>query len=230
MASSDRPDPQVIAQQLRKPSGEAAEKIGDSMDQVNEPLFDLTLDAMQLAGNERILEIGFGTGAYLDRVFANAAGLKVYGIDFSPDMLEIATRKNKDLVDAGRLELTAGASEDLPYDDGSFDKVYCNMVIYFWDIPEDHLKEVHRVLKPGGHFYTGMRTRDSMLQFPFVQFGFMLFDPGEWMRILEQNGFEARQAARRLDPVIEGEDGDIQLESVCIKAAKKENRDGGIKT
>ncbi len=77
------------------------------------------------------------------------------------------------------------------------------------------------MLKQGGHFYTGMRTKEAMLQFPFVHFGFVLLEPGEWMNILEQNGFDAREAARGLDPVIEGEDGDIQMESVCIKARKR---------
>lgn len=88
-------------------------------------------------------------------------------------------------------------------------------------IAEAHLNEVHRVLKPGGHFYTGMRTKEAMLQFPFVQYGFVLIEPEEWMSILEQNEFDAREAARRLDPVIEGEDGDIQMESVCIEAQKR---------
>lgn len=221
MAPSDKPDPQIIAQQLRRPSGEAAATVGDKMDRVNEPLFDLTLEAMRPADGQRILEIGFGTGTYLHRLFADAAGLKVCGIDYSPDMMEIASRTNKDLLDAGHLELTTGASDNLPFEDQLFDKVYCNMVIYFWDQPEIHLKEVHRVLNRAGHFYTGMRTKQAMLQFPFVQHGFMLFEPEEWIDILGRNGFEAREAGRRLDPVIEGEDGDIQMESVCIGAQKR---------
>jgi len=220
MASSDQPDPEIIAQQLRKPSGEPAARVGDKMDQVNEPLFDLTLAAMQPADHERILEIGFGTGTYMQRLFAGAPKAQVHGIDYSPDMLEIATRHNTDLVNAGHLDLTLGESEALPFEDQFFDKVYCNMVVYFWDRPEDHLKEVHRILKPGGHFYTGMRSKESMLQFPFVHFGFMLFEPEEWMSVLADHGFEPREAARQHDPVIEEEDGDIQLESVCIDARK----------
>lgn len=221
MAPSDKPDPQIIAQQLRKPSGEAAPDVGRKMDRVNEPLFDLVLETMGPNHNRRILEIGFGTGTYMRRLFAGAAGLEVHGIDYSPDMMEIATRTNADLLDAGNLELTVGTSDDLPFEDQFFDKVYCNMVIHFWDRPEDHLKEVRRVLNEGGRFYTGIRTRESMLQFPFVQYGFMLFEPEEWADILDRNGLESRQAARRLDPVIGDEDADIQMESVCIEARKR---------
>lgn len=49
----------------------------------------------------------------------------------------------------------------------------------------------------------------------------MLYEPEEWMSVLGRNGFEPREAARKLDPVIEEEDGDIQLESVCIEATKR---------
>lgn len=221
MPPADQPDPETIAQQLRKPSGEAAVEVGAKMDKVNEPLFGLTLDTMQPADHQRILEIGFGTGTYMRRLFTDVAELEVYGIDYSPDMMGIATRANMDLLDAGNLKLSIGASDNLPFENEYFDKVYCNMVIYFWDQPEAHLEEVHRVLKQDGHFYTGMRTKDTMLQFPFVHFGFALLEPEEWKSILEQNGFDAREAARRLDPVIEGEDGDIQMESVCIEAQKR---------
>ena len=221
MAPSDQPDPRIAAQQLRRPYGEAAAKVGDNMDRVNEPLFDLTYEVMQPSDNQRILEIGFGTGTYMRRLFADTAELEVCGIDYSPDMLETATRTNADLLDAGILRLNIGASDDPPFEDQYFDKVYCNMVVYFWDDPEEHLKEVRRVLRQGGHFYTGMRTKETMLQFPFVHFGFTLFEAEEWMSVLDQHGFEPREAARRLDPVIEGDEGDIRLESVCIEARKR---------
>lgn len=221
MTSSDQPDPRMIAAQLRKPSGEAAEGVGDKMDQVNEPLFDLTLTAMQPGAHERILEIGFGTGTYMSRLLVAAEGLEVHGIDYSPEMVTRASRCNADLVEVEALRLTTGPSDEMPFADGYFDKVFCNMVVYFWDQPEPHLHEIHRVLKPGGHFYIGMRTRDSMLQFPFVHYGFVLHEPQDWTGILEQNGFACREAGRQFDPVIEEEDGNIQLESVCIDAEKR---------
>ena len=220
MTPPDRPDPRMVAAQLRKPSGEPAEGVGDKMDRVNEPLFALTLASMRPAARERLLEIGFGTGTYMARLFAEADGLELHGIDYSPEMVARAARSNPDLVDAGRLRLVHGASDELPFAGRHFDKVFCNMVVYFWDEPEAHLAEIHRVLKPGGHFYTGMRTRDSMLQFPFVHYGFVLHEPEEWAGILERNGFVCREAGRQLDPLVEGDDGDMRLESVCIEAEK----------
>lgn len=220
MTAHDKPDPRAIAAQLRKPFGEAAEAVGDNMDRVNEPLFDLTLAAMRPAAGERILEIGFGTGTYLPRLFAATEGLEVHGIDYSPEMVMRASRANGERIDAQRLNLVTGASDDLPFPDGHFDKVFCNMVVYFWDRPEPHLAEIHRVLVPNGQFFTGMRTKDSMLQFPFVDYGFVLHEPAEWAAIVERNGFACREAGREQDPVLQLDDGEIRLESVCIAAAR----------
>ncbi len=73
------PDPEFIAQQLRRPSGDFASEVGQKMNQVNEPLYDLTLDVMQPEDNNKILEIGFGTGKFFNKLFARADGLEVSG-------------------------------------------------------------------------------------------------------------------------------------------------------
>ncbi|MEX2363304.1 MAG: methyltransferase domain-containing protein, partial [Balneolaceae bacterium] len=136
------PDQEFIAAQLRKPSGSYAREIASSMDKVNESQFDLTLEKMKLKNNESILEIGFGSGSFMEKLFQETYGLHVTGIDYSPQMVSLATSINKSRVESGQLKLHEGSSDNLPFDDQSFDKAYCNMVIFFWDEPEKHLKEV----------------------------------------------------------------------------------------
>ncbi len=219
-----KPDPEFIAQQLRKPTGDHAQEIGDKMDQVNEALFDLTLDVMRPQDNEAILEIGFGTGNFFDKLFARADGLQVSGIDYSEKMVETAKRLNRTSLNLGRLNIKLGRSDELPYPDRSFDKVFCNMVIYFWDHPEEHLREIHRILKPGGKFYTGLRTRKSMLHFPFVEYGFNLYETSEWNDILIQNGFSVINTHSQMDPEIDFEGNTLRLESCCIVARKNSSQ------
>lgn len=221
MANEPQPSPEFIAQQLRKPSGEAAAKVGDNMNTLNEPVFDLTLETMDIKDKERILEIGFGTGSFLHKLFSRSAGIMVDGIDYSQEMVDMAKRTNNKLVDAGSLNLQMGASDNLPYESDTFDKIFCNMVVYFWDEPEIHLKEVHRVLKPGGTFYTGIRTAESMRPFPFIDFGFNLFSINDWKEILNNNGFKVLETCKSKDPPIEQEEGILTLESVCVVAEKK---------
>ena len=220
-STESKPDPEFIAQQLRKPSGDFAPEVGQKMDQVNEPLYDLTLDVMQPEDNDIILEIGFGTGKFFNKLFTHTNGLKVSGIDFSEAMIETAKKFNSDAISSGTLDVKLGNSDAIPFPDQTFDKVFCNMVIYFWDQPEKHLKEIQRVLKPGGTFFTGIRTRESMLVFPFVEYGFNLYSTEEWAEMLDQNGFSLIHTHNRLDPEIEVDGNKLRLESCCIVAEKK---------
>lgn len=211
-------DLKFIAQQLRKPSGDFAPKIAAKMGEGNRPLYDLVLDFMDVQDYDSILEIGFGNGHHFSGLLAKAENLWVAGIDYSAEMTELAESNNKPFIASGRLKLQTGNSNRLPFADNSFDTVFCNMVIYFWDDPEKHLEEIRRVLKPGGRFYTGMRTRKSMLELPFTKYGFNLYETGEWSAILESNGFHVEKEARGKDPVFNDDGNQFQLESVCIAA------------
>lgn len=219
--ADDKPEPEFIAQQLRKPSGDFANKIAEVMDQVNAPLFDLTLQTMNLNEGESILEIGFGSGSFFDKVFRQNDQLKIFGLDYSQEMVAAAQRHNQHAIDANKLTLKQGSSDETPFADQSFDKVYCNMVVYFWDQPEDHLKEIQRVLKPGGEFYTGIRSQDSMQKLPFVDFGFNLYTKEEWVTILESQRFKATKIAEKLDTEMEVEGEMMRMQSICIVAKKK---------
>lgn len=214
----NKPDPAFVAGQLRKPSGEFSHKIAGKMDQVNAPLFDLTLEVMNPSDHEAILEIGFGSGTFMSKLLAAAERLKICGVDYSPEMVEQAMAGNRDAVESGSLELKQGNSNELPFPDNTFDKVFCNMVIYFWDRPREHLTEVRRVLKPGGRFYSGFRSVESMQVFPFIEHGFNMYGEDEWSDLLNEYGFNVAGIHKRSDPVIEEDDRTLQLESVCMVA------------
>ncbi len=215
------PGPESIAQQLRKPSGDLAREVGESMNKANEPLFDLTLQVMQPEENDRILEIGFGTGKFFEKLFAFEDTLQISGIDYSEEMVESAKRLNADFIAGNKLDIQWGESDALPFADHSFDKVFCNNVIYFWEEPARHLGEIYRVLKPGGTFYTGIRDRESMLVFPFVEYGFHLYETGKWKNILAQNGFRFLEVRTASDPPMNFNGDELQLESCCIAARKE---------
>lgn len=218
--TDSQPDPKFVADQLRKPTEGFAEEIGEKMNAVNAPLYDLTIEAMQLQDRDKVLEIGFGTGKFFGKLFSEAEGLKITGIDFSDAMVAMAKANNRVFTASGKLSLKRGSSASISFPDGTFDKVFCNMVIYFWDQPDAHLSEVHRVLKPGGIFYTGFRTRESMQVFPFVEHGFNLYGVEEWQNILDRNGFSVLQTHSAIDPVMDLEGNTIRLKSCCIAATK----------
>jgi len=100
----------------------------------------------QVESGNRVLDVACGTGVVA--VTAARAGAKVRGLDLSPVLLEEA-RRNAQLagVDA---EFREGDVEALPYSDGEFDAVLSQFGHMFAPRPDVALKEMLRVLKPGG--------------------------------------------------------------------------------
>lgn len=192
------------------------------MNKTNGLLYDFTIRTMQLSNNESILEIGFGNGKFFDKVFSTANNLEISGLDFSPEMVKVATRNNPLTLNAGKLTLRFGSSDKIPFPDNSFDKVFCINVIYFWEQPADHLKEIYRVLKPGGKFYTSIRTKESLIKMPFAKYGFNAYTQDEWISKLETNllhHVHTQKSQNEPDAEIDGQL--YKVESLCIVAEKR---------
>jgi ubiquinone/menaquinone biosynthesis C-methylase UbiE len=96
---------------------------------------------------QRLLEVGCGIGTDLVR-FAKG-GARVTGVDLAPTAIELA-RKNFELNGVTPEELRVANGEALPYPDASFDVVYGHGVIQYTANAPLLIREMHRVLKPGG--------------------------------------------------------------------------------
>lgn len=101
-----------------------------------------------------VLEIGFGTGDCIV-IFARLAGSlgRVYGIDLSGRMCEIARLKIKKEGFQKRVKLLCGDAAELPFHKNFFDKIFMSFTLELFDTPEIPilLYECRRVLKIGGH-------------------------------------------------------------------------------
>lgn len=114
---------------------------------------DAGLLKLRTAEGEKVLEIGFGTGhgiLALARSVGNSG--KVYGIDLSPRMFEIAHTKVLGAGYAKRVELVVGNAAQLPYETEFFDAVFMSFVLDLFDTPDISgvLSECRRVLKKKG--------------------------------------------------------------------------------
>ena len=104
----------------------------------------------ELSEGEIVLDLGCGAG--LDLYFyAKSVGNKgkVYGLDISVDMIEKA-KHNMQLVGIDNAELVCGSSDHLPFKNDFFDVVASNGIYNLSPDKENVMKEVYRVLKPGG--------------------------------------------------------------------------------
>lgn len=102
---------------------------------------------------ERILEVGFGTGqALIELGRAVSPGGKVFGVDISEGMRQVARKR---IVKAGldeTIELTCGDALNLPIRDEAFEAVFMSFTLELFDTPEIPLvlMECWRVLRKGG--------------------------------------------------------------------------------
>lgn len=209
-----------LARHLRKPNGLFGKKVGNKMNAANAFLYDATLDIMQLAAYDAVLEIGFGNGKFFEKIFSKANQLQLAGLDFSDKMVEEAKKINAAFLASGRLQLNKGSSDQLPFADNSFDKVFCINVVYFWDPPALHLNEIYRVLKPGGKFYSSIRTKDSITQMPFAEYGFITYSLNEWAAFLEQHHFKLAGVNKIKEPAVNFKGNKYPIESLCFIAEK----------
>jgi phosphatidylethanolamine/phosphatidyl-N-methylethanolamine N-methyltransferase len=105
------------------------------------------IQRMGITGEDRVLEVGVGTGINLSLYPRDAA---VIGIDFSSSMLEKARERaaRKDVPHSLRLLQMDAA--DLKFADGSFDIVYAPYLISVVPDPVKVAQEMRRVCRPGG--------------------------------------------------------------------------------
>jgi len=209
-----------MAKQLRRPSGLLANLTGNQMNISNDSLYKLVISQLELKEGEHLLEIGFGNGKFFPELYENAGRILISGVDLSNEMVNQAIKKNLSLFESGRLRVHVGSSENLPFEDNCFDKIICINVIYFWEVPEIHLKEIYRVLKPGGILFTGFRPAETMIKLPFTQYGFNLYSEEDWYKILLNNHFLDISTSRT------GSQSQVQsglimeLDGICMKARK----------
>jgi arsenite methyltransferase len=104
--------------------------------------------ALGAAPGERILDVGCGPGFYCVELAEEVGQTgSVVGVDSSPAMLELATRR---CAGHNGIELRAGDSVSLPVTDASFDAALCVQVLEYVPDPTVALAEMHRALRPGG--------------------------------------------------------------------------------
>jgi ubiquinone/menaquinone biosynthesis C-methylase UbiE len=136
--------------QYRCPTGVEGKTVAEKM---NKGHFDLTgwgLSHVQVKPSFVVLDVGCGGGRTLSRLARRASLGKVYGIDYSKDMVRYATDFNSNLVTQNRVEVVEGTVDKICFKDAVFDLVTAVETYYFWPNVAEAFKEIGRVLKPNG--------------------------------------------------------------------------------
>jgi len=131
------------------------------------------LERLAVGPRDRVLELGFGSGRLLFAVAVRAVQGFVAGVEPEEFALRHASRRCERLVREGRVRLLHGTSRDLSaFGAGAFDKVYGVHVTDFWEDPLPHLREIRRVLRPGGRLLLGASRAALGLEAGLTELGF----------------------------------------------------------
>lgn len=140
----------LIAAQCRKPRWWIGRLMVSMMNRSHSGLTDWGLRGVAITPASSVLDVGCGGGRTIEKLAGTGLATHVCGVDYSAASVAAARRTNAAAIAAGRVEIVAGTVSRLPFPDAGFDLVTAFETHYYWpDIVAD-LREVRRVLKPGG--------------------------------------------------------------------------------
>lgn len=155
-------------------------------------LYDSVIEKANDFNCIKVLDVGCGTGTILSLLSKNGS-ISLSGVDLSEEMLNIAKQKLKD-----RAELKIGDSEQLPWENDTFDTIICTDSFHHYPEPEKVLNEMARVLKSNGHLILG----DPSMIPPFRQVAnwflkyskdgdYKIYSKAETSKLLTKCGFDS---------------------------------------
>jgi ubiquinone/menaquinone biosynthesis C-methylase UbiE len=139
-----------LMDQFKRPTGRRGRLVAALMNRGHKPLTLWGLTHVNIEPDYVILDVGCGGGKTVNRLAQHASLGKVFGIDYSADMVEYSKKVNKKLIAENRVEIVEGSVEKMGFSDDFFDLVTAIETYYFWLSFSDAVQEIKRVLKPGG--------------------------------------------------------------------------------
>jgi ubiquinone/menaquinone biosynthesis C-methylase UbiE len=181
----------------RRPSGLLARAVyGDPI--YHYPNFRVILEELELTRDDRLVEVGCGGGAFLRE--ALRTGCRASAVDHSADMVRLAREANRKAIEAGRLEIREAGAEHLPFADGTFTRAAMTGVLGFLSDPVAALREIRRVLRPGGRFVllgSDPELRGTPAAPEPIASRLRFYDSAELERLGHEAGFDEVRVVRR---------------------------------
>jgi len=138
--------------QFRNPVGWWGRRVLRTMNKHHSQLTDWGLSHLSIPLGGAILDVGCGGGRTIAKLAAASGTGMVYGIDHSAESVHMASTLNAEMIAGGRVAISVGSVSHLPYADGTFDLATAIETHFFWPNLSGDVREVWRVVKPGGVF------------------------------------------------------------------------------
>ncbi len=192
--------------QCQKPAGWLGRFVLRNMNSRHSTVTDWGLSHISVQEHETVLDVGCGGGRTVNKLAVKTTGGKVYGLDHSTESVAVAIKTNRELIDAGRVEIREGSVSQLPFSQDFFDLVTAVETHFWWsDLPGD-IREIYRVLKPGGaliviaEVYKGANTKTAKLVEKYLpRTGMTFLTPNEHRELFVNAGFSDIQIIEEPD-------------------------------
>jgi len=138
--------------QCRKPEGKLGKDVAKQMNVSHYNLWKWALSLFEINNGDLILDIGCGGGGTLKLMSEKAKSIKIYGIDYSEDMVKYASVFNKNEIDEGKMIISQGDANNLSFPDNMFDICTSFESSYFWENIIQTIAHIKTKIKPGGIF------------------------------------------------------------------------------
>jgi len=150
-----RPNPFTL------PRGRLGRLAGWLMARTNMPVQRAVAAVLDIQPGQRLLEIGYGPGRLTRLLLDHTPVDLVAGVDPSPVMMAQARHATRHHRASGRVDLRLGEAAALPYPDGTFDHVVAVNTVAIWPDLDAGIREIHRVLRPGGALLIAWHSSSS---------------------------------------------------------------------
>ena len=182
--------PGWIARQSRRPSGWLGEIVARVMARETRAANVFALSQLRAEPHHGVLEIGCGSGHNLEQLARRRGAGFVAGIDPSDVMVRLATRRLRKQIELGQVDVRRAAAARLPFESARFDAALAVHVLYFWPDARVELREIRRVLRPGGVLMIGFRPDDPGARASLPGSVYHLRSAIELEKLLLETGFD----------------------------------------
>jgi ubiquinone/menaquinone biosynthesis C-methylase UbiE len=181
-----------VGKNFRNPRGIGGKTATLIMNVINQKQYNTLLKNINIKPNDTILDIGFGNGYLIHKLFKQNVPVTIYGIEISNDMLHKVKRAQKKNIENGRLKLFLENINQTSLEQNTFDKIYTVNTIYFWDEMEKCFSAIKKILKPNGIFINLIYTKKFMDKIMYTKYGFNKYTVEEIENMTKSYGMKVK--------------------------------------
>jgi SAM-dependent methyltransferase len=174
---------------------------GEGMEKGHRPVGEQAIELMNVPADARVLDVGCGNGWATRLLAEKARDGRVVGVDIADEMIRIAEQSSTAL---SNVEFRVASAEKLSFRDREFTHAFSMESLYYYEDIPGALREIERVLAPGGVFVTVVdlyeENKPSHQWIDQLKVPVQLLSTEQYHAVFEQAGFIDVRSRRLKDP------------------------------